>query len=162
MLPLHYYNKAALFSIASSIGTPMKMDEATTTLIRPSLEKLCVEIYVSDDTSLIQFGLDLKKIMNKVSGKMLSMNMFLTTALSATNLVMTWHPAMSNTLKKLHLDQRNLQLTPPLYLTLFPQGKEIAVAPQHEPIKTSSASPSSRNPIPPGNKTVAAPKPTNN
>ncbi|KAL0296084.1 UNVERIFIED_CONTAM: hypothetical protein Sradi_6660500 [Sesamum radiatum] len=43
-LPCHLFEKRALFGLASLIGKPLRMDEATTDLSRPSLARVCVEI----------------------------------------------------------------------------------------------------------------------
>ncbi|CAH9086538.1 unnamed protein product, partial [Cuscuta epithymum] len=43
-LPIHLHDKRAMFVIASLIGTPLKLDIATTTLARPSLARVCVEL----------------------------------------------------------------------------------------------------------------------
>ncbi|KAL0457103.1 UNVERIFIED_CONTAM: hypothetical protein Slati_1049500 [Sesamum latifolium] len=43
-LPVHLFQKKALFGIASLIGSPLKIDEATADGIRPSVARVCVEI----------------------------------------------------------------------------------------------------------------------
>ncbi|KAI5663628.1 hypothetical protein M9H77_22951 [Catharanthus roseus] len=43
-LPIHFFNKAALFSIATAIGNPLKIAEATTNLTRPSVPRVCIEV----------------------------------------------------------------------------------------------------------------------
>ncbi|KAL0367745.1 UNVERIFIED_CONTAM: hypothetical protein Sradi_3664600 [Sesamum radiatum] len=43
-LPFHLFQKKALFGIASLIGSPLKIDEATADGIRPSVARVCVEI----------------------------------------------------------------------------------------------------------------------
>lgn len=45
-LPIHFFNKAALFSIATAIGSPLKIDEATANLTRPSIARICICIKV--------------------------------------------------------------------------------------------------------------------
>ncbi|PIN11890.1 hypothetical protein CDL12_15503 [Handroanthus impetiginosus] len=43
-LPIQFFNKNALFSISSMIGTPLRIDEATAALTRPSNARVCIEI----------------------------------------------------------------------------------------------------------------------
>lgn len=43
-LPIHFYQKPNLFSIASTLGVPLKMDAATTDITRPSVARVCVEM----------------------------------------------------------------------------------------------------------------------
>ncbi|CAH9095075.1 unnamed protein product, partial [Cuscuta epithymum] len=43
-LPIHFHDKRAMFAIAGLIGKPLKLDIATTTLARPSLARVCVEL----------------------------------------------------------------------------------------------------------------------
>ena len=40
-LPVHFYDKSCLFSIAKAIGTPLKIDEPTASLTRPSVARVC-------------------------------------------------------------------------------------------------------------------------
>lgn len=44
LLPFHFYNKEALYSIARLIGEPLKVDASTVTLARPSTARVCVEL----------------------------------------------------------------------------------------------------------------------
>ncbi|CAH9068787.1 unnamed protein product [Cuscuta epithymum] len=46
-LPIHLFEKSALFSIASLIGKPVKIDVSTLRLSRPSMARICVELDVS-------------------------------------------------------------------------------------------------------------------
>ncbi|VFQ84578.1 unnamed protein product [Cuscuta campestris] len=46
-LPIHLHHQSALFSIASMLGTPLKMDNATLNFSRPKLARVCVEVDVS-------------------------------------------------------------------------------------------------------------------
>lgn len=48
-LPVPFFHKSALFSIARLIGHPLRLDEATTKLKRPSVARIQVEIYVLRD-----------------------------------------------------------------------------------------------------------------
>ncbi|VFQ84581.1 unnamed protein product [Cuscuta campestris] len=43
-LPIHLFEPNALFSIGNLIGTPLKMDNATLMLSRPSVAHLCIEL----------------------------------------------------------------------------------------------------------------------
>ncbi|KAL0449147.1 UNVERIFIED_CONTAM: hypothetical protein Slati_1471100 [Sesamum latifolium] len=43
-LPVHLFPKKALFGIASLVGSPLKLDEATADGFRPSVARVCVEI----------------------------------------------------------------------------------------------------------------------
>lgn len=43
-LPIYLFNKHCLFSIVSSFGKPLYVDEATTSLKRPSVARICVEV----------------------------------------------------------------------------------------------------------------------
>ncbi|KAL0454988.1 UNVERIFIED_CONTAM: hypothetical protein Slati_0838000 [Sesamum latifolium] len=43
-LPLHLFYKKPLFGIVSLIGSPLKLDEATTDGFKPSVARVCVEI----------------------------------------------------------------------------------------------------------------------
>ncbi|KAL0406373.1 UNVERIFIED_CONTAM: hypothetical protein Slati_3951200 [Sesamum latifolium] len=43
-LPCHLFEKNALFGIASLIGKPLRMDEPTADLSRPSMARVCVEL----------------------------------------------------------------------------------------------------------------------
>lgn len=43
-LPCHLFHKKALFGIAKLIGKPLRMDEPTADLSRPSLARVCVEL----------------------------------------------------------------------------------------------------------------------
>lgn len=38
-----------LFSLASAVGHPLKLDEPTSTLSRPSVARVCVEVYLLKD-----------------------------------------------------------------------------------------------------------------
>ena len=42
-LPVHLFDQSSLFSIAQTIGSPMKMDAVTAVLARPSVALICVE-----------------------------------------------------------------------------------------------------------------------
>ncbi|KAL0331676.1 UNVERIFIED_CONTAM: hypothetical protein Sangu_1713100 [Sesamum angustifolium] len=46
-LPVHLFEKNALFTIATKIGKPLRMDEPTADLSRPDLARVCVEIDVT-------------------------------------------------------------------------------------------------------------------
>ena len=43
-LPIHFFKKEALFSIASAIGPPLRLDSLTQTLKRPSLARVQIKI----------------------------------------------------------------------------------------------------------------------
>ncbi|KAL0287588.1 UNVERIFIED_CONTAM: hypothetical protein Sangu_2685800 [Sesamum angustifolium] len=43
-LPIQFFDREALFSIARLLGTPLRTDVSTTTLVRPSVARVCVEI----------------------------------------------------------------------------------------------------------------------
>ncbi|KAG0475756.1 hypothetical protein HPP92_015442 [Vanilla planifolia] len=43
-LPVHLFNKASLFSIAATLGKPLKVDTATAAMSRPNVAKVCVEL----------------------------------------------------------------------------------------------------------------------
>ncbi|KAL2235590.1 UNVERIFIED_CONTAM: hypothetical protein Sindi_1291200 [Sesamum indicum] len=43
-LPVHLFEKNALFTLASKIGKPLRMDEPTADLSRPDLARVCVEL----------------------------------------------------------------------------------------------------------------------
>ncbi|KAI5677171.1 hypothetical protein M9H77_08121 [Catharanthus roseus] len=43
-LPVHLFQKATLFSLASAIGKPLKLDEPTANLTRPSIATVCIEL----------------------------------------------------------------------------------------------------------------------
>lgn len=43
-LPLHFFNREALFTMMSLVGNPLRIDGATATLKRPSLAKVQVEV----------------------------------------------------------------------------------------------------------------------
>ncbi|KAL2526985.1 zinc ion binding [Abeliophyllum distichum] len=46
-IPLVFYDKAILFSIASVIGTPLKLDESTAKKSRTNLARICVEMDIN-------------------------------------------------------------------------------------------------------------------
>ncbi|VFQ77872.1 unnamed protein product [Cuscuta campestris] len=46
-LPIHLHHQSALFSIASMLGNPLKMDNDTLYFSRPKLARVCVEVDVS-------------------------------------------------------------------------------------------------------------------
>ncbi|VFQ64221.1 unnamed protein product [Cuscuta campestris] len=46
-LPIHLHEQTALFSIASMLGTPLKVDNATLNFARPKFARVCVELDVS-------------------------------------------------------------------------------------------------------------------
>ncbi|XP_071906094.1 uncharacterized protein [Coffea arabica] len=48
-LPIHFFDKASLFSIASTIGNPLQIDAATASLARPSVARLCVDLDISKE-----------------------------------------------------------------------------------------------------------------
>lgn len=48
-LLVYLHKPEAFFEIARLIGTPMKADNATTNLWRPSVARVCVEVDVSKD-----------------------------------------------------------------------------------------------------------------
>ncbi|XP_027177998.1 uncharacterized protein LOC113777158 [Coffea eugenioides] len=43
-LLVHFFDKVALFSIASVIGVPLKIDVATATLAHPTVARICVDV----------------------------------------------------------------------------------------------------------------------
>lgn len=43
-LPIHFFNKAALFSIVVAVEKPLKIDEATANTTRPSFTRVYIEI----------------------------------------------------------------------------------------------------------------------
>ncbi|KAL0340056.1 UNVERIFIED_CONTAM: hypothetical protein Sradi_4522400 [Sesamum radiatum] len=43
-LPCQFFHKKALFNIGSMIGKPLKIDEPTADLSRPSLARVCVDV----------------------------------------------------------------------------------------------------------------------
>ncbi|KAL0411745.1 UNVERIFIED_CONTAM: hypothetical protein Slati_3764200 [Sesamum latifolium] len=43
-LPIHLFEKNALFTLAAKIGKPLRMDEPMTDMSRPDLARVCVEI----------------------------------------------------------------------------------------------------------------------
>lgn len=43
-LPIHFFNKGVLFSIATATGKLFKIDEATANFIRPSVFRVCIEV----------------------------------------------------------------------------------------------------------------------
>ncbi|KAL2246321.1 UNVERIFIED_CONTAM: hypothetical protein Sindi_2900300 [Sesamum indicum] len=43
-LPIQFFDREALFSIARLLGTPLRTDVSTATLVRPSVARVCVEI----------------------------------------------------------------------------------------------------------------------
>ncbi|VFQ95461.1 unnamed protein product [Cuscuta campestris] len=48
-LPIHLFDSLALYSIGNLLGKPLKTDSATTTLSRPSVARICVEIDTSKE-----------------------------------------------------------------------------------------------------------------
>ncbi|KAK4383893.1 hypothetical protein Sango_3110800 [Sesamum angolense] len=46
-LPVHLFEKNALFTLTTKIGKPLRMDEPTADLSRPDLARVCVEIDVT-------------------------------------------------------------------------------------------------------------------
>ncbi|VFQ74340.1 unnamed protein product [Cuscuta campestris] len=48
-LPIHLFDSLALYSIANSIGKPLKTDAATACLSRPSFARICVEVDTSKE-----------------------------------------------------------------------------------------------------------------
>ncbi|VFQ98624.1 unnamed protein product [Cuscuta campestris] len=46
-LPIHLHEQRALFNIASMLGTPLKVDQATLNFTRPKCARVCVEVDVS-------------------------------------------------------------------------------------------------------------------
>ncbi|PIN26972.1 hypothetical protein CDL12_00255 [Handroanthus impetiginosus] len=59
-LPLHFFDKHALFTIGKLIGEPLKIDEAMTTLSRINFARLCIEIDLKqkppDDVFIMNAG----------------------------------------------------------------------------------------------------------
>ncbi|XP_031120595.1 uncharacterized protein LOC116023727 [Ipomoea triloba] len=47
-LPAHLHDKRAIYSIAQSVGPPLKVDASTLILNRPSVARVCVELDVSN------------------------------------------------------------------------------------------------------------------
>ncbi|RAL42531.1 hypothetical protein DM860_011149 [Cuscuta australis] len=47
-LPIHLHDKRALHLIASTIGTPLKVDSCTMNFSRPALARCCVEVDISN------------------------------------------------------------------------------------------------------------------
>lgn len=43
-LPVHFFAQNSLFSIARTVGAPLKMDAATKFLTRPSVARICIEM----------------------------------------------------------------------------------------------------------------------
>ncbi|KAK4388255.1 hypothetical protein Sango_2432100 [Sesamum angolense] len=43
-LPIQFFDREALFSIARLLGMPLQMDVSTATLVRPSVARVCIEI----------------------------------------------------------------------------------------------------------------------
>ncbi|XP_027127732.1 uncharacterized protein [Coffea arabica] len=43
-LPIHFFDKHSLLSIATMVGRPLYVDAATSSLIRPSVARVCVEV----------------------------------------------------------------------------------------------------------------------
>ncbi|KAI5682183.1 hypothetical protein M9H77_03411 [Catharanthus roseus] len=66
-LPIHFFNKGVLFSIATATGKLFKIDEATANFIRPSVFRVCIEVRL------------------RASGRRLSMRTYLLTALNVQN-----------------------------------------------------------------------------
>ena len=48
-LPVYFFHKASLFSIASAIGSPLQVDTATTNLSRPSVAHFYIDLDVSKE-----------------------------------------------------------------------------------------------------------------
>lgn len=46
-LPIHFFDKIAVFLIASAIGPPLKIDAATLTLARLNVASVCVDVDLS-------------------------------------------------------------------------------------------------------------------
>lgn len=44
VLPIHFFDKTALFSIASTVGFPLKIDTSTSTLARPNITRVCADL----------------------------------------------------------------------------------------------------------------------
>ncbi|KAK4384595.1 hypothetical protein Sango_3044800 [Sesamum angolense] len=62
-LPVHLFEKNALFTLASKIGKPLRMDEPTADLSRPDLARVCVELDVTPLKS--------KPFISKLKGKLI-------------------------------------------------------------------------------------------
>lgn len=43
-LSIYFFNKSALFSIATTMGKPLKIDEATANFTRPSIARVCIKV----------------------------------------------------------------------------------------------------------------------
>nr|XP_027060691.1 uncharacterized protein LOC113687226 [Coffea arabica] len=43
-LPIHFFDKASLFSIPTAIGSPLQVDAATASLSRPSVARICNDL----------------------------------------------------------------------------------------------------------------------
>ncbi|GAV78757.1 DUF4283 domain-containing protein, partial [Cephalotus follicularis] len=43
-LPIHFFSTSSIFSIACTVGHPLKVDAATASLSRPSMACMCVEV----------------------------------------------------------------------------------------------------------------------
>ena len=48
-LPIHFFDKTMLFSIAAAFGHPLKVDEPTANLTRPLVARVLVEVDVSKE-----------------------------------------------------------------------------------------------------------------
>ncbi|XP_071925054.1 uncharacterized protein [Coffea arabica] len=48
-LPIHFFDKMSLFSIASTIGNPLQIDTATASLARPSIARICMDLDISKE-----------------------------------------------------------------------------------------------------------------
>ncbi|XP_071940756.1 uncharacterized protein [Coffea arabica] len=46
-LPIHFFDKVSLFSIAAAIGSPLQVDAATANLVRPSVARICIDLDIS-------------------------------------------------------------------------------------------------------------------
>ncbi|KAK4384508.1 hypothetical protein Sango_3054100 [Sesamum angolense] len=65
-LPVHLFEKNALFTLATKIGKPLRMDEPTADLSRPDLARVCIEIDVtSPKVQAVTFKSKEKPICNK-------------------------------------------------------------------------------------------------
>ena len=48
-MPVHFFSKGPLFSIARLIGEPIKLDASTASLTRPSVARFCVEVNLQEE-----------------------------------------------------------------------------------------------------------------
>ncbi|KAL6550647.1 hypothetical protein OROMI_021135 [Orobanche minor] len=66
-LPVHLFDKKSMFTIASSLGKPLRIDGATAELSRPSTPRVCVEINLSQPLlQEVEISLDGKPLIQPV------------------------------------------------------------------------------------------------